>query len=147
MKQKLKVDLKSAMRARESEQVGTLRLLLSEIQNAEIKKKGELDPDECLTVLTREVKKRREAAEAFAKGDRPEMAQKELQELAILETYLPKAMTEVDVRALVAEIIAQVQPQSMRDMGKVMGPLMGKVKGRFDGKAASVIVREEMAKL
>ncbi|MEL6181142.1 MAG: GatB/YqeY domain-containing protein [Myxococcota bacterium] len=138
----LKNDLKTAMRARDKGRTGTLRLLISALKNAQIAQGGELNTQQTIDLLSSEAKRRREAAEAYRKGDRAELAAQEDAELAIIQEYLPKQLTEDEVRAIAAEVIASVQPTSARDMGKVMGQVMPKLKGRFDGKAASGIVRE-----
>jgi len=143
---KLKKDMVVAMRAKEKLRLGTIRMLIAEINKAEIAKRSPLDEAETVTLLTREAKKRREAAELYKEGGRLELAEKEELELLVIQGYLPKAMGGEEVREIVQAIIERVQPQSQKDMGKVMGPLMPQIRGRFDGKAASAIVREEMAK-
>lgn len=145
MLEKLKEDMKDAMRARDKVRLGTIRLLLAEIKKAEIDKIGALDEEETLTLLTREAKKRRESAEAYRQGNRQELADQEEAELVIIESYLPTPLDADEVRALIAEIVAEVQPQGPRDMGKVMGQLVPKIRGRFDGKAASGLVREALS--
>lgn len=142
----LKEDMKAAMRARAKVRLGTIRMLIAEVQKAQIAKMGDLDEQENIKLLTREAKKRRDAADLYRQGERVELAEKEEAELAIIEEYLPQAMGADEVRALVIGIIEQVKPESLRDMGKVMGPLMPQISGRFDGKATSAIVREEIAK-
>ncbi len=146
MLEQLKDDLKQAMRDRDKVRLGTIRMVMAEIQKAQIEKRGELVEDELLGLLTREVKKRRESAEAFRKGERLELAEQEEAEVAIIEGYLPSPLTDDEVRALVVAAIEVVKPESQRDMGKVMGHIMSDIRGRYDGKAASAIVRELMAK-
>ncbi len=142
---RLKEDLKAAMRSGDTVRRNTIRLLMAELKKAQIEKKGELTDEDAITLLTREAKKRREAAEAYRKGDRIELAEGEEGELRIIEDYLPQQMTEDEVKALIAQIVEAVQPQGMRDMGKVMGQLVPKIRGRFDGKAASGLVRAALA--
>ena len=140
---KLKEDLKVAMRAKDKIRLGTIRMLMTEFQK-KAKEKGQdgaVSEDEALQLLAREVKKRREAAEAYRNGDRDELAAKEDAEADIIGEYLPKALTEDEVKGLIADAIAAVNPEGMRDMGKVMGKIMPHIRGRFDGKAASALVR------
>lgn len=137
-------DLKTAMKARDKTRVGTLRMIVAAAKNEKIKKGGELSQDDFIGLLTREAKKRREASEQFRSGGRDEMADKEDAELLVIQDYLPKAMSEDDVRAIIAELVAQTGASGMKEMGKVMGPLMGKIRGRFDGKKASALVREAL---
>jgi hypothetical protein len=143
---RVKNDLKTAMKAREQFRVDTLRMLLSELKNGAINKRADLDEHETLTILTREVKKRREAAESFRNGARLELAEKEEAEAELLTAYLPEQLDEDAVRAIVRAAIAELNPQSPKEMGNVMGQVMPKLKGKFDGKATSAIVRDEFNK-
>lgn len=141
MLEQLKEELKDAMRSKDTVRRDTIRLLMAEFKKARIAKGEDLTEADNMTVLTREAKKRREAIEAFSKGGRDELADKEEAELAVIKTYLPQPYSEDEVKALIAEIISATGASTMRDMGKVMGQLSGKIKGRFDGKAASGLVR------
>ena len=145
MQNKLRDDLKTAMKSRDKVQVNTIRMLLSSIKNEQIVKGGDLSDDDYIGLLTREAKKRREAANLFREGGRDEMAAGEEAELAIIQTYLPKAMEESEVREIIAALIAQTGASQMAEMGKVMGPLMGRIRGKFDGKRASAMVREALS--
>lgn len=145
MQNKLREDLKTAMKSRDKVQVNTIRMLLSSIKNEQIVKGGDLSDDDYIGLLTREAKKRREAANLFREGGRDEMASGEEAELAIIQTYLPKAMEESEVREIIAALIAQTGASQMAEMGKVMGPLMGRIRGKFDGKRASAMVREALS--
>ncbi len=144
MLEKLKNDLKTAMKARNSDLVGTIRLLISEINNEKIAKGRALSEEEILVVITREAKKRREAIELYSKSDRDDLKAQEELELGLIKAYLPEELTEEEVRNLIQEAIAAVNPQSQRDMGKVMGKIMPSIRGRFDGKVASGMVRSEL---
>ena len=139
----LKQDLKTAMRARDKRRVGTLRMLISSFQNAAIENRGPLSDEQSLVILSREVKRRREASVAFRNGDRIELADQEDAESVIISEYLPKQLSAEEVRAIAQEIIADNPPATPRDMGKIMGMAMPRLKGLFDGKAASAIIREE----
>jgi uncharacterized protein YqeY len=129
----------TAMKARESERVGALRLLLSELQKAA--KEG--SPDE-LAVLRRERKRRLEAAEQFRGGGRPELADREESEAKLIEEYLPAELGDADLDALIQDAIAETGAAGGGDMGKVMKVVMAKAGGRADGKRTSARVREAL---
>ena len=148
LKQKVQDDLKQAMIAKDEIKLSVIRMLKSAIQYHEIQKGGagyEATDEDVIEVIGREIKKRNEAIEMYRKGGREELAQKEEKELEILKTYLPKQMSEDEVRKLVQEAISSTNASSMQDMGKVMGILMPKVKGRADSTLVSNIVRESLS--
>lgn len=142
MKETLNEDLKTSLKAGEKLKLSTIRMLLSEIKNAEIAKRGELTDEELLAVAAREARKRNEAIEEFSKGGRQDLVDKETYELSVLEQYLPEQMPEDEVRRIVAETIEEVGASTPADLGKVMGSLMPKVKGKADGKKVNQLVRE-----
>ncbi len=119
-----------------------LRMALAEIKNAEIEKREELEKPEILGILQKEVKARRETIEGAEQAQRPDLIKEAEAEIAVLEEFLPEAMTEAELRKLVEEVVAQVGAESMRDIGKVMGALIPKIKGRADGGVANKLVRE-----
>lgn len=142
-------DLKTAQLAKDETKVSTLRLLLSEIHNFEIvlrQSSGQAISDEqIISVIQREVKKRREAAEAFRSGGREVNAQKEEAEMAVLQTYLPAQLSNEELTSIVETSINEVGASSMADMGKVIGAVMGKVKGQADGGTVSALVKERLS--
>jgi uncharacterized protein YqeY len=142
LKETLNSDLKTALKAGEKLRLSTIRMLLSEIRNAEIAKRGELTDEELLAVAAREARRRKEAIEEFTKGGRQDLVDKETYELSVLEAYLPEQMSDEEVRRVVSETIAEVGATSPGDLGKVMGKLMPKVKGKADGKKVNQFVRE-----
>ena len=142
LKGQIQNDLKNALRARNELEVSTLRMLLAALINKEKERGLEIADGEAQDILLTEVKKRREAAEAFAKGGRGEMAEKERQEMVILQQYLPEQLTEEEVRKLVKEAIEQTSAKTPQDMGKVMAVLMPSVKGKADGALVSALVKE-----
>lgn len=147
LKQKVQDDLKQAMIAKDEIKLSVIRMLKSAIQYHEIQKGGagyEATDEDVIEVIGREIKKRNEAIEMYRKGGREELAQKEEKELEILKTYLPKQMSEDEVRKLVQEAISSTNASSIQDMGKVMGTLMPKVKGKTDATLVSNIVREKL---
>jgi uncharacterized protein YqeY len=136
----VKSDLVVAMKAGEKERVGTLRLLLSELQKAA--KEG---PDDELAVVRRERKRRAEAERAFRDGGRPELADAEAAEAAIIKVYLPVELDDAQLQEMVKRAVAQSGAQSPGDLGKVMGIVMAEVAGRADGKRVSEQVRAALA--
>ena len=147
LKNKIFEDLKTAMKAGETEKRDVLRMLDSMIKNTEIdklKKEEGLSDEEVLEVIARAVKQRRDAATQFETGGRPELAEKEKKEMEILMAYMPAQMSEDKVREIVKEVIAQAGVASKADIGKVMGPAMGRLKGQTDGNLVKKIVEEEL---
>lgn len=141
LKSQLQKDLIQARKGREKLRTLVLSTTLSELRNLEIELGRDAEDPDVLTVLTRAVKRRKEAASQMRSGDREELAQKEETEAEFLSGYLPEALSEEEVREIVIEIISE----GVRDMGPVMGRLMPRLKGRFDGKEANRIVREVLA--
>ena len=135
----VKTDLTAAMKAGEKDRVGTLRLVLSELQ----KDAKEGTGDE-LAVLRRERKRRLEAAKAFRDGDRPELADAEEAEAVVIEAYLPAELSDDELRAIVAAAVAETGASSPKDMGNVMKAAMPKVAGRADGRRVSALVQEAL---
>ncbi|GAA0197095.1 GatB/YqeY domain-containing protein [Cytobacillus oceanisediminis] len=148
LKDRLRSDLTASMKARDALRSSTLRMVLAAVTNAEVagKEARELTDDDVLTVLTSEAKKRREAAEAFEVGNRPELAQKERDEAAVLAEYLPEQLSADEVRALVTSTIEQlgVAGDGMKAMGRVMGALQPQVKGRADGGVVAAEVKKAL---
>jgi len=140
LKIKLQSDLNEARKARDKLRTLVLSTTLSDIRNREIELGSEADDAEVLAVVSRALKRRKEAADQMRAGGRPELAEKEEVEAGMLSQYLPKGLSEAEVREMVREIMGE----GVREMGPVMGRLMPLLKGRFDGKEANRIVREEI---
>jgi hypothetical protein len=138
--------MQTAIRERDELRRDTLRMVVSAAYNAQKQAGRDLTDDEVLTVLTREVKTRRESVEAFTAGGRAEAAAKEQAEIAIISVYLPEQMGAVEVARLVVQAVDESGATSPRDMGKVMAVLMPRVKGRVDGKQVSALVAQELTK-
>ena len=134
---RVKSDVTAAMKAGEKERVGALRLVLSELQ-----KSAKTGGDDELAVLRRERKRRVEAAEAFRRGDRPELAAAEESEAAIIATYLPAELSDEELRAIVARAIATSGADTPKDMGLVMKTVMPEVDGRADGRRVTTMAKE-----
>lgn len=146
--QQIDADLKDAMRARDAEKLGVLRMLKSALKYAAIEKagaEGELDDAEATQVIRKQVKQRQDSIESFEKGGRAELAEKEKSELALLSSYLPAAMSAEDLTRLVQETIAETGATSRAQMGAVMKALGPKVAGRADGKSLSQEVQRQLA--
>ncbi len=143
----IQADLTTAMKARDSETVATLRMVIAAIKNARVAAgaSGEVTDEQTLELLTREAKKRTEAAEAYAQGGRDDLSEKERRELEIIRRYLPEQLSEDEVRGVVDEAIAQTGASGPGDLGKVMSRVMPQIKGRADGKVVNAIVRERLA--
>lgn len=122
----------------------TLRMVKAAIKNRQISKGEPLTDDEVLAIMSKEVKQRQEAAATFRTGDRPELAEKEEQEIAILNKYLPAQITDEEIITLVEEAIAQVGAKNAVEIGNVMRVLMPKIKGKADGARVSRIVLEKL---
>jgi hypothetical protein len=146
LKARLHADLNAAMKARDELTTATIRMALTAVTNEEVagKTARELSDDEVLRVLTREAKKRREAAEAFDAANRRELAERERAEGKVLDRYLPAQLDDDELAALVAAAIAESGASSPRDMGAVMKLVQPKVAGRADGKRVSDEVRQRL---
>lgn len=148
LKDRLRADLTTSMKARDEIRSSTLRMVLSAITNAEVagKKARELSDDDVVGVLTTEAKKRREAATAFEDGGRAEMAAKEQAEAAVIADYLPEQLGEEEVREIITAAVARTGAagEGMRAMGKVMAVVTPQVRGRADGAAVAAEVRRQL---
>jgi len=140
----LNADVKVAMKAGDKVRLSTMRLLIAALKNERIARERELSADEELQLLATQAKRRRESIALYQQGGREDLEAQERAELAVIQGYLPEQLTEGDVQAMVAEIVAATGAESMRDMGKVMGQLMPKLKGRFDGKVAKGLVQSAL---
>lgn len=141
LKDTIQEDIKTSLKARDDVRSLTLRMLLAAIMNKE-KEGKEVTEEQFLDVVVFEAKKRREAREAFLKGERPELAKKEEAELEILLPYLPTQLTEEEIKDLVQRAIEKTGASDKKDMGKVMGELAPQVKGKADGALVAKTVQE-----
>ena len=144
LRNRLTEDMKLAMKDKEAGKLklSVIRMVRSAAKYLDIDRHKELDDNELLEVVAKEVKMRKDSLEEFRKANRPELLATLEQEIAILMEYLPEQMGEPEVRALVAQAVADAQASSPKDMGKVMAILMPKVKGRADGKLVNSLVKE-----
>jgi uncharacterized protein len=141
----MEAGVKEATLARDTERRDALRLLLSSLRSAEKELQRPLSDEEELQVLQRGRKRRIEAAEAFKSGGRPEQAESEERELAILEEFMPEPLSEEELEEIVDDAIAENGATSMRDFGRVMADVMPQVSGRTDGSVVSQLVKEKLA--
>ena len=146
LKDRLRTDLTTAMKARDELRTATLRMVLAAVTAEEVsgKEARELSDDEVQAVLRREAKKRREAAEAFAGAGHGEQAERERAEEAVLDAYLPAQLADADLAALVADVVTGTGASGMKDMGKVMGAVQGAVAGRAEGGRVAGEVRRQL---
>jgi uncharacterized protein len=141
---RLSAEIKDAMKAGDRTRLQTVRLLATAVRNREIELGRDLTEDDLVEVASREVKRRKEAAEAYDRGGRAELAEKERAEQALLETYLPERLSEAEVAAAIDDAIRSTGASGPEDLGKVMGAVMGRLKGRVDGAEVNRLVRERL---
>ena len=148
LQQRVDSDLKEAMRAKDATKLGVLRMLKSALKYAAIAKSGaesELTDAEAIQVIRKQAKQRQDSIESFEKGGRTELADKEKEELALLNTYLPQAMSSEELEKVVRETIAELGATSKAQMGAVMKALQTKAGGRADGKTLSAEVARQLS--
>ncbi len=143
--QTLTSDMKTAMKARESERLGTIRMLISGLKNEQIKRGVELTEEDEISFLATEAKRRQESIESYVAADREDLAVVERADLEVIQVYLPTPLTDDEVRSLIEDIKTATGATTKADMGKVMGKLMGDIRGRYDGKAAKTLVMEALS--
>jgi uncharacterized protein len=140
-------DITAAMKSRDEARLSTLRMVKSALMNKKVEKMAELDDKESQQVLSTLIKQRKDSIEQFTKGGRQEMADKEAAEIAVIETYLPKAASEADILSAVKGVVAEMGSPTMKDMGSVMKNVMAKFAARgarVDGKVVSEAVKKEL---
>src|SRR3989344_1439357 len=153
LKQKIQEDLNIALKEKRELEVSVLRMVLAAILNKEKDKRFKsgkaeeipLTDEELIEVISSEIKKRREAADLYTRGARPELAEKEKKETEILQKYLPEQLQEEEIIKLVKEAVAKTGAKEIKDMGKVMAELMPKIKGKADSGLVSRIVKESLS--
>ncbi len=147
MFERISADIKSAMFARDKVRLETLRGIKKEFLEAKTAKgaEGELSDDTAMKILSKMAKQRRETAQIYSEQNRPELAENELAEAAVIEEYLPKPLTDEELTAKLSEIISRVGATSPKEMGKVMGVASKELAGKADGKVISAKVRELLA--
>jgi uncharacterized protein YqeY len=145
LKARVSSEMKEALKAGEKVRLSALRLLAAAVKNREVELRREVTDEEFLEVVAREVKRRKEAAEAYEKAGRKDLLDREREEQAALESYLPAGLPDQEVEALVEEAIASIGASGPGDLGKVMSRVMAEAKGRVDGAKVNALVRSRLA--
>lgn len=145
LKARLAEEMKAALKGGEKVRLAALRMLAASVKNREVELRHPLSDEEFVEVATREVKRRREAIEAFAGAGREDLAAREREEEQALLTYLPAALSDAEVDALIEDAVAATGATGPRDLGKVMAQVMAKAKGRADGKTVQAKVRTRLS--
>jgi uncharacterized protein len=146
LKDRINDDMKAAMRARETERLGTVRLLLAAIKQREVDERVTLDDAGVTAVIDKMIKQRKDSIAQFDAAGRDDLVGKESAELAVLAAYMPAQLSEVEIAAEVQAAVAQTGAAGPQDMGKVMGVLKGKLAGRADMTAVSALVKAALSK-
>lgn len=147
MREKIMNDIKEAMKSQDKEKLSVLRMVKGAIQLEEINKKQELDDNDIIAVIAKQIKTRKESIIEFEKGNRSDLTEKTQSEIKILDEYMPEQLSEEEINSVIDEAIAQVLPQAPSDMGKVMGIVTPKLKGRADMSLVSKLVKEKIANI
>lgn len=135
-------DQKAAMKAKDKVRLNVIRGLRSELKNAEIARMQPLSEDEILTVLNREIKKRKEVLSDYERANRPELLEELKEEIKILSAYLPPQLSEDEIKKVAQEVILEVGASTRKDLGRVMGAMMPRVKGKAEGSLVRKIIEE-----
>lgn len=146
LKETLSEDMKSAMRAKDSEKLATIRLINAAIKQREVDERIELGDDQVLSVIEKMIKQRKDSITQFEAGGRQDLADKEKAEITVLAAYMPAQMSEAEVQAEVAAAVTQAGASGPQDMGKVMAVLKPKLAGRADITAVSALVKAALTK-
>ena len=145
LQEQISTALKDAMRAKDEVKMATLRLVLTAIKNREKEARSLLEDQEVISVITTQIKQRRESIEQYRQAGREDLAQREESELQILQGYMPEQVSEEEISNTLDEIIAEVGAVSMKDMGKVMKAAMAKLAGKADGQAINAMVKAKLS--
>lgn len=149
LKDQIMADLKEAMKQKQKDRLRVLRSLKSKLLEKEISERkggeGELSDEQAIEVLMKAAKQRKESIEQFEEGDREDLAENEREELAIIESYLPKMLSEDEIRKATRKKIDELGAEDMSDMGRVMGAMMQELKGKAEGSKVSKVVKEELS--
>jgi hypothetical protein len=147
LKDTITEDVKAAMRASEKEKLSTLRMLQAAIKQREVDERISLDDAQVISVVEKMIKQRRESIAQFEQGGRADLAEKEAKEVALLQAYLPAALTEAEIESLIRESITSTGASSVKDMGKVMAAVKAKAAGRADMGKVSELIKQRLAAL
>lgn len=147
MKNKILEDLKLAMKAQDKEKLSVVRMVKGAIQMEELNKKHELNDDEVIAIISKQIKSRKEAIVEFEKANRNDLVEQNQKEIEILNTYMPEQLSEEEVNKIIEEAFAKINPTSERDMGKIIGSISPLLKGKADMGSVSKIVKEKLSNL
>ena len=145
LKQQLKDAMKDAMRAKDKERLGAIRLILAEIKRIEVDERIEIEDARTLAVLDKMVKQRRDSITQYESAGRQELADVEIAEIKVIQDFLPTALTEAEIAELIQQAITETGAESMRDMGEVMGIIKPKIQGRADAGAVSGQIKKALS--
>ncbi|MBW9258756.1 MAG: GatB/YqeY domain-containing protein [Candidatus Thiodiazotropha sp. (ex. Lucinisca nassula)] len=145
LKQRIQDDVKTAMKAKDKERLGTLRLITAAIKQREVDERAELEDSQVLAILDKMIKQRRDSVEQYESAGRQELADQEKSEIAIIEEYLPAGLSDEEVASMIESAIQEVGAAGMQDMGKVMGKLKPEMQGRADMGKVSGLVKQKLA--
>jgi len=150
LRQDINNALKEAMKAQDARRVSTLRLINSALKNADIEARGQgkepLTDEEALSVLQRMIKQRQESVALYDQGNRPELAQQERDEIAIISVYLPRQMSDIEAGTVISALVHEINAQGLKDMGRVMSALKERYAGKMDFSKASAAVKKLLAR-
>ena len=145
LKQRITEDMKTALRSGQKAALGTIRLILAAIKQVEVDTRKDLDDTQVLAILDKMAKQRRESITQFTQANRPELAEKENQELTLIQSYLPEQLSDAEISSLIDQAISTTGAESMRDMGKVMGLLKPQLQGKADMSAVSGLIKSRLS--
>jgi len=145
LKERINTAMKAAMRAGEKERLGVIRLILAAVKQVEVDTRKELSDEDLLAVLDKMVKQRRESVAQYEKGGRQDLADKEVQEIVVIQEFLPAALGEAEIAALIDAAMAETGASSIKDMGKLMGVLKPQMQGRADMGAVSAKIKARLS--
>ena len=144
LKTKIVQEMKIAMRAKDKIRLGTIRLILSDIKRIEVDERIDLDDTRVLVVLDKMVKQRKDSATQYTNADRQELADQELNEIKVIQEFLPEALSESEILTIVSEAIRTIDATSMKDMGAIMGIIKPKIQGRADAGEVSKMIKTKL---
>lgn len=145
IKAKIQEDMKTAMRSQEKERLATIRLIMAALKQREVDERIELSDEDILAILNKMIKQRRDSITQFEAGNRPDLAQKEAEEVSIIQQYLPAQLSATEIEQAVAAAVQESGATSAKDMGKVMGLLKTKLHGKADMTLVSAKVKEKLS--
>jgi uncharacterized protein YqeY len=145
LKQQILDDIKAAMKAKEKDRLGTLRLITAAIKQREVDERTDLDDTQVLAILEKMIKQRRDSITQYESAGRQELADQEQREIAIIETYMPAGLSDEEIAAMIDTVITESNATGMQDMGKVMGTLKAQMQGRADMGKVSGLVKQKLS--